>query len=202
MDTRNLTRAARASHTLLLALLLLGVQGCRSQSLRPTQLSENAVRLDLPLVLQDDLYGCGLASVATLCQYWGVAIPEQERAALAETANQSEGLSGGELLAALRRVGLEVYLFQGTRDRSLTGLYAHVDAGRPLLVMLSPDGEDRHYGLVLGYDEPRGNVILLDPLRGEVLTSVSAFDRDWERCQRFTLLACPSTSSTPEGSIP
>lgn len=199
METPGSTPAARGARALLLTLLLLGVQGCRAQSLRPAQLSESAVLIDLPLVRQDDLYGCGLASVATLCQYWGVAIPDQDRAALAETANRSEGLSGGELLESLQRLGLEVYLFRGTRDRSPTGLYGHVDAGRPLLVMLSPDGEHRHYCLVLGYDEPRGNLILLDPLQGEVLTPVAAFDRNWERCQRFALLACPPLlgESTP-----
>jgi ABC-type bacteriocin/lantibiotic exporter with double-glycine peptidase domain len=193
MHSRCAAPSPRRKRALLLALLLLGTVSCRAQSPRPTQLSESAVLIDMPLVRQDDLYGCGLASVATLCGYWGVEIPELHRAALAETANRSEGLSGGELLEALQRLGLEVYLFQGTLDRSLTGLYQHVDAGRPLLVMLSPDGEDQHYCLVLGYDEPRGNIILLDPLRGEVLTSVAAFDRNWGRCQRFTLLACPSS---------
>lgn len=199
MNTRCAAPSSCRKRALLLALLLLGMVGCRAQSLRPVQLSESAVLIDMPLVLQDDLYGCGLASVATLCQYWGVEIPDLDRATLAETANRSEGLSGGELLEVLRRLGLEVYLFQGARDRSLTGLYGHVDAGRPLLVMLSPDGEDRHYCLVLGYDEPRGNIILLDPLQGQVLTPVVAFDRNWGRCQRFTLLACPSPrgESTP-----
>lgn len=190
MDTRSPTTAARCKRAWLPALLLFAA-GCRAPVVRPTQLSESAVRLDLPLVRQDDLYGCGLASVATLCQYWGVAIPEAERAALTDTANRSEGLSGGELLEALQRLGLEAYLFQGTRDRSPTGIYGHVDAGRPLLVMLSPDGEDQHYSLVLGYDEPRNNLILLDPQQGEVLTPVAAFDRNWERCRRFALLACP-----------
>jgi len=45
-------------------------------------LSECAVRLDLPLVKQDALYDCGLASISALCQYWGVEIPPEESAAL------------------------------------------------------------------------------------------------------------------------
>jgi hypothetical protein len=47
-------------------------------------------------------------------------------------------------------LGMEVFLFQGSLDRSPTGLYGQVDAMRPPLVMLCPDGDTHHYGLVLG----------------------------------------------------
>ncbi len=56
--------------------------------------------------------------------------------------------------------------------------------------MLSADGTAHHYSLVLGYDEPRGNLVLLDPMKGEILVPRSVFERNWERCQGFTLLAC------------
>ena len=155
--------------------------GCQSQRIQPTQLSDSAVTLDLPLVHQDAIYECGLASMSALCQYWGVEIPDAERASLAREAEEKKGLSGGELRTALNDLGLEVFLFHGTLDRSPTGLYRHVDAGRPPLVMLA-----------LGYDESRGNLILLDPIKGQVLTPTAVFDRNWERCERFTLLACPA----------
>jgi ABC-type bacteriocin/lantibiotic exporter with double-glycine peptidase domain len=169
--------------------------GCQSQRIQPTQLSDSAVTLDLPLVHQDALYECGLASMSALCQYWGVEIPDTERASLAREAEEKKGLSGGELRTALNDLGLEVFLFHGTLDRSPTGLYRHVDAGRPPLVMLAlgnGDDSNHHYCLVLGYDESRGNLILLDPIKGQVLTPTAVFDRNWERCERFTLLACPA----------
>jgi ABC-type bacteriocin/lantibiotic exporter with double-glycine peptidase domain len=184
-------RASKASTGMLvLGVLFFAAAGCRTETTRPTPLSESAVRLDLPLVHQDALYDCGLASISALCQYWGVAIPAEERAALARTAADNAGLSGSDLTAALEGLGLEVFLFHGTLDRTATGVYGQVDAGRPPLVMLSADGTVHHYGLVLGYDEPRGNLILLDPTKGEILVPVAAFDRNWARCQRFTLLAC------------
>jgi ABC-type bacteriocin/lantibiotic exporter with double-glycine peptidase domain len=173
---------------LALGALLLAGAGCRAAPMSP--LSDSAVRLDLPLVHQDALYECGLASISALCQYWGVVIPVDERASLAQTAADNAGLSGSELRAELEQLGLEVYLFEGTLDRATTGIYAHVDAGRPPLVMLSADGTGHHYELVLGYDEPRGNLILLDPMKGEILVPVAVFERNWKRCQRFTLLAC------------
>lgn len=155
------------------------------------------MRLDLPLVRQDALYDCGLASLSALCAYWGVELSAERRAELAATAEREEGLSGDEIRATLLDLGLEVYLFSGSLDRATTGLYSHVDAGRPPLVMLSPDGRNRHYGLVLGYDETRGALILLDPSKGEVLAANATFERNWARCDRFTLLAC---RRTPEGA--
>ena len=182
---RMLSRLARAS---LLAALVIAAGAC--QATRPqAPLSESAVRLGLPLVRQDALYDCGLASISALCQYWGVEIPPAERARLARAAEEQAGLSGSELYAALEQLGFEVFLFEGRLDREVTGIFANVDAGRPLLVMLSADGTAHHYALVLGYDEPRGNLILLDPLKGELLVPLPVFERDWARCQRFTLLA-------------
>jgi ABC-type bacteriocin/lantibiotic exporter with double-glycine peptidase domain len=195
------TRGERAPHalgrSLAVGLLLLAGAACRSSGYAP-QLSESAVTLDLPLVRQDDLYACGLASISALCQYWGVPIPAEESAALAALAAEKEGLSGGELCAALERFGMETFLFQGEIDRSPTGLLHHVEAGRPLLVMLSPDGEANHYCLVLGFDEPRANLILLDPRKGEILVPFERFRRDWERCRRFTLLACKKETLSTE----
>jgi hypothetical protein len=95
----------------------------------------------------------------------------------------------------LERIGFEVYLFPGTLDRTATGVLAHVDSRRPPLVMLSSEGSKPHYEIVLGYDEPRGHLILLDPVQGEVVLSVSRFERDWARCQRFTLLATRAQDS-------
>jgi ABC-type bacteriocin/lantibiotic exporter with double-glycine peptidase domain len=176
------------------ALILLAVAGCRSAPSEPPLLSENAVMLDLPLVRQDELYNCGLAAISALCQYWDVAIPPEQRASLSRRAQEEKGLSGSELREALEKDGMEAFLFKGSLDRTDTGLYGHLDAGRPLLVMLSPDGQSHHYCLVLGYDELRRNLVLLDPARGEVLRSLAVFERGWESCQRFTLLAVPKNA--------
>ena len=164
--------------------------GCRAQTER-VELSDRAVVLELPFVRQDELYECGLASISALCQYWGVAIPDPDRAELAAMAVEREGLSGAELRAALERLGLEVFLFEGALDHSPTGLYAHVDKGRPPIVMLARGRGEHHYCLFLGYDEPRGNVLLLDPVRGSVMLPAPAFERDWVQARRFTLLALP-----------
>jgi hypothetical protein len=170
------------------ALSFLGAS-CRSTEPTTVPYSPTAVRLELPFVRQEAENDCGLASVSALCRYWHVAIPDAEFDALAQRADEAGGLAGGELQATLERLGFEVYLFQGSLDRSTTGLYGHVDTRRPPLVMLATEGNEPHYEIVLGYDEPRAGLILLDPVRGEVLVSTADFERDWARCNRFTLLA-------------
>jgi len=167
-------------------------------------LSESAVTLDLPLVRQDELHECGLSAIAALCQYWNLEIPPELRQELALRAKEEQGLSGGELRRALESVGMETFLFRGTLDREETGLYKHVDAGRPLLVMFAIAEEENHYGLVLGYDEPRRTLVLLDPARGEVLRRVEAFEPSWNDCNQFTLLAVPKTQGEvlPSGPGP
>jgi ABC-type bacteriocin/lantibiotic exporter with double-glycine peptidase domain len=181
--------------------LVLALAGCRTTRVEPL-LSESAVMLDLPLVHQDELYECGLVAMSALCQYWSVEIPPEQRAELSRLAADEKGLSGDELRAALEADGMEVFLFHGSLDRTETGLYRHVDAGRPLLVMVSPDGENHHYCLVLGYDEPKRNVVLLDPARGQVLRPCDAFEKSWESCQRFTLLATPKNVDEKLPSAP
>jgi len=180
--------------TVSACLVVLALASCRSAVVEPPLLSDSAVMLDLPLVRQDEMYNCGLAAISALCQYWDVSIPGDQRTELARLAKEERGLSGGELRDALVKDGMEVFLFRGTLDRSETGLFRHLDAGRPLLVMLSPDGrgeKGHHYCLVLGYDEPRKNLVLLDPARGEVLRPCSVFEHMWESCRNFTLLATP-----------
>lgn len=184
-------RAGGFAACLLLLFTFAGCSASATRRIQPGELSEGAVTLDLPIVEQDSLYTCGLASISALCQYWSVEIPLEKRDRMAQLANREEGLSGRELREALDRLGMEAFLFRGSLDRTSTGLYRHVDQGRPPLVMIRPDSSGNHYCLVLGYDEARENLILLDPAKGQIVTPISDFDRIWARCQRFTLLACP-----------
>lgn len=176
----------------MLAVAAAAVAACQAGPLRPALVSEHAVILGLPLVQQDALYECGLVSISALCGYHRVALPADEREQLVRMAAEREGLSGAELREVLEPLGLEVHVFPGTLDRSPTGLYHHIDAGRPLLVMTLERWGAPHYSLVCGYDETLGHVYLLDPRRGAVMWPTAAFERIWERAERFTLLAVPA----------
>lgn len=171
-----------------IALAFLGA--CAAPATRAA-LSSEAKVLDLPFLEQDEMYACGLVSIQVLCSYWNVEIPADERVRLAHLAEANEGLSGGELRDALDGLGFETFLFHGTLDHDATGLFRHVDERRPPLVMLTPEADRKHYVLVLGYDAPEKNVLLLDPIRGRVSTPYEVFETSWEGCERFTLLAVP-----------
>lgn len=191
--------AARAC----LAAALAGSIACSTtQSKRFELLSDEAVVLSLPLIEQDADYECGLAAVDVLCGYWGLEIPEDRRRRMTELAQEREGLSGAELREELERLGFEVFLFEGTLDRSETGLYHLVDSGWPALVMTAPRTGTPHYVLFLGYDEPNGNVCLLDPARGRVIEAREVFDQTWSECRRFTLLAIPPAHTPPSQEQP
>jgi len=171
--------------------LLAALAGCASPD-GPAALSPAAIVLQVPVVQQDELYECGLVSLSSLCQYHRVTIPPTVREALVRTAAEREGLSGAELRAALEGLGLEVLIFPGTLDHSVTGLYRHVDEGRPLLVMTEERFSAPHYCLFAGYDPERDTVYLLDPRRGPVVWPVATFREHWERSRNFTLLAVPA----------
>ena len=63
--------------------------------------------------------------------------------------------------------------------------------GWPLVVMISPQGVNRHYVIVSGIDERRGLVVIVEPVRGEVVCEQQDFENLWERGNFFTLLAVP-----------
>jgi ABC-type bacteriocin/lantibiotic exporter with double-glycine peptidase domain len=171
--------------------LLAALAGCASPD-GPAALSPAAIVLQVPVVQQDELYECGLVSLSSLCQYHRVTIPPTVREALVRTAAEREGLSGAELRTVLEGLGLEVLIFPGTLDHSVTGLYRHVDEGRPLLVMTEERFSAPHYCLFAGYDPERDTVYLLDPRRGPVVWPVATFREHWERSRNFTLLAVPA----------
>lgn len=192
--TRPIAQATRLV-ALLASLAVLVAAGCRSETLKPELVSPDAVMLDLPIVHQDELYECGLVSITALCQYYHVEIPRSERVALIKIAHDRHGLSGAELRDELVKLGMEVYIFPGTLDHAETGLYHHADDGRPLLVMRATSSKSNHYCLLLGYDEPLGNVFLLDPIEGRISTSARVFENEWRRAGCFTLLAMPAQSA-------
>jgi ABC-type bacteriocin/lantibiotic exporter with double-glycine peptidase domain len=178
-------------------VLFLGVlavlPGCarRARPLATKWLSPQAVVLKLPLVAQEELHACGLASVKILCAYYGQDVPREREAELARLVRERRGLSGRELRGALESMGFEAFVFAGALDRGPRGLYGHIDRGRPVIVMTSPDGRANHYELFVGYDEARANVVLIDPRRGAVLLPRVRFESLWEKAKRFALLAVP-----------
>lgn len=163
---------------------------CRTPSPLGT-LSPQAVVIDVPALRQEEVSECGLVALEILGRTYGIAIPAALHAELAQRARDEQGLSGGEVSQALQDVGFETYVFAGALDRSVTGLYHHLDLGRPLIAMSAAREGHNHYEVVIGYDPPTTSLVLLDPVQGRVVRPAAVFDAAWERCGRFTLLALP-----------
>lgn len=195
MNAHDVCRSTAAA-----ALLFLGT-GCGllppTRPPEPIPVTEDTVLLTVPVVPQGDDHECGLATLATLCGYHGVALPPDVEARLLAIAEEREGLSGGELRQALRDLGLEAYLFRGTLGHGDTDLYRHVDLGRPPLVMIASDSDTYHYCLFTGYDRPAGVVYLYDPRRGHLRMPAAEFEPLWRNAGHFTLLALPHPGGEP-----
>jgi ABC-type bacteriocin/lantibiotic exporter with double-glycine peptidase domain len=175
---------------LILPLLLLSA--CGIAPYREQDMSAHAVVLQTPVVQQDDLYDCGLAAISALCGYYGVEIPDSQRAELAQLATKNEGLSGTELREALERDGMEVYLFEGRVKEGATSLQANVLARRPMLVMIELGGA-HHYSLVVGFDPDADSLVLLDPALSLIVMDSGSFEKRWAATRHFALLAVPRT---------
>lgn len=190
--------------SLILPVLLLHacalVRNEPELEVRGVALTPDTVLIDVPEVRQGEPDACGLATLASLCAYYGTDLSPEQRERLARQAAREDGLSGGELREALEGAGLEAYLFHGELGHGDIGLYRQVDRSRPPLVMLSKDGQRHHYCLFTGYDPSTRSVYLFDPQRGHVRLAVDEFEPLWERARRFTLLALPPEDEAGTGS--
>ena len=157
-------------------------------------LSSDAKILNVPMEKQTAGNLCGLAVTDMLVRYYGQPLSEPQRAALLQTANANDGLSGDALVAALNQAGYYAIVFPGALDHGTGGLYDQIDKGRPVIVMLGTGSADtRHYAVVTGYDPTQQKIVLNDPALGQITLSDKDFDQQWQGANRFTLLAMPQT---------
>jgi ABC-type bacteriocin/lantibiotic exporter with double-glycine peptidase domain len=178
-------------------MLVAALTACSSAAPGLYPVSQSAVMLEVPIIHQDQLYDCGMAAISALCAYYAVLPNPEQSAELATRAEASHGLSGGEVRVFLEAQGFEVLLFRGTLDHSETGALRHLDAGRPLLVMISFDnGTLFHYCLLVGYDPGLDSVHLLDPRRGLVMLPTQRFDQVWQPSERFCMIALPDNEKS------
>jgi ABC-type bacteriocin/lantibiotic exporter with double-glycine peptidase domain len=183
------------SSTVLLALSLLSFSCVTTNRLK--LLSDQAVILDLPVVRQTSPNLCGEVALEMLTRYYNLLLTPEQEDRLTKEANQKEGITGSTLKKVLEEQGYFVAVFSGTLNHKVSGLYHHLDLRRPLIVMIQGDGPDKnHYVLAVGYDLDTNNIVLLDPVRGELAMSLINFKKVWGKVNNFTLLAMPKKLKT------
>jgi ABC-type bacteriocin/lantibiotic exporter with double-glycine peptidase domain len=183
-----------ARHLFCLTLVLT-LAGCAvfdtGKPLREAKLSDKAVVLAVPVVLQDDQYDCGVSALSMVLAYYGHPCDKTKAASMRAKAGAEQGLTGADLEAYLKDEGLETAIFAGDLSSGIHGLYHHLDRGRPLVVAMNISGEDNHFVLITGYDAPNGWILLQDPQRGALVCVSGQFEYAWGRAKHFTLLATP-----------
>ena len=151
----------------------------------PDSLPTRASVADVPLIVQDAYY-CGPAALAMALGAAGIAVGQEEVAALAFTPG-AQGSFQSDMTGAARRLGA---LAVPVGD--LPTLFAEVAAGRPVIVFQNlglPIAPVWHYGVVTGYDRAAGTVTLHSGEREVMVMPFDAFRLSWARGEDWGLLA-------------
>ncbi len=164
---------------LLLALLLLvGCAGPSRLEQLPAELPERVELTATPFHPQTE-HQCGPAALATVL---GAVGRNVDPAALATEVYLPgrQGSLQSELAAAARARGLVAY----ETGPSLSDLLAEVAAGRPALVLQQLGAGPWpywHYAVVIGYDKPRGKLLLRSGTDEHLALRASMFEATWDR---------------------
>jgi ABC-type bacteriocin/lantibiotic exporter with double-glycine peptidase domain len=130
---------------------------------------------------------CGAAALAMVAAFWGQDLP-QEDTARALLQPELHGIAGSRLAELARQRGLEAWTYQG----DLAQLKDFLAKGRPLIVAWAVGRARYHDVVVVGFDEPRAEVIVNDPARGpNRRLSASSFEKRWAAAGHWTLLVLP-----------
>ena len=178
VSTVNRCRAWAVLALLLVLLLLVGCAGSPQLEQLPAALPERVELTATPFHPQTE-HQCGPAALATVL---GAVGRKVDPAALA-TEVYLPGRQGSlqpELAAAARARGLLAY----ETGPSLSDLLAEVAAGRPALVLQQLGAGPWpywHYAVVIGYDKPRGQVLLRSGTDAREAMRASVFESTWAR---------------------
>ena len=132
-------------------------------------------------------YECGPASLATVLQWQGLDISDNDLVPEVYVPDRKGSLQV-ELLAATRRHGLLPYVI----NKNMTSLLKEVKAGNPVLVLqnLGLDWYPQwHYAVVIGYDLNKDQIILRSGEIKRHINSFYLFERTWRRSNYWGFIA-------------
>jgi ABC-type bacteriocin/lantibiotic exporter with double-glycine peptidase domain len=145
---------------------------------------------EVPLIRQQAEHDCGPAALASVLTRWGV--PDALSQIHRDVVSDSRGAAAGDLRDFARKKGLAAYLVVGEES----DLARELASGRPVLVgLLQKYSNGRvlsHYEVVVGINEPRRRILLLDPGNGPREDDLEAFTREWQGSKRLTLIIARS----------
>jgi tetratricopeptide (TPR) repeat protein len=174
--------------------LVIWLGGCatpQTQALlkaNSSQLPQHVELSEVPFYPQET-HQCGPASLAMVLNSAGDNVTPQELISQVYLPGR-EGSLQVEMLAATRRNGMFAYELAPKLDDVL----AEVASGTPVVVLQNlalswyPIW---HYAVVVGYDLPRGEIILRSGLERRQELPLTTFEHTWERAGYWAMLALP-----------
>ena len=141
----------------------------------------------VPFFAQEELQ-CGPAALAMALNWSGVAIQPAELTPEVFTPGLNGSLQSG-LIGAARRHGRVAYPITGSEP-----LMAEVAAGHPVIVLVNLGLSwypKWHYGVVIGFDQERDEVILHSGLTANEHLKSGVFLNIWQRGEYWGLLVLP-----------
>jgi tetratricopeptide (TPR) repeat protein len=174
-----------------IVVMLSGCVAVQTQQLMETPPEKLPARYEITAVpfFAQEAYQCGPAALAMVLNHAGVQV---QPGTLTEQVfiPARQGSVQAEMLAAARRNGTQAYeLAPQLRD-----LLAEVAAGHPVLVMqnLAYSWYPKwHYAVAVGYDLPRGEIMLRSGFEQRQVLPMATFEHTWERSGRWAMLALP-----------
>jgi ABC-type bacteriocin/lantibiotic exporter with double-glycine peptidase domain len=155
----------------------------------------------VPFVRQEHASDCGPAALSSVLQYWGLDDARESIERALEKPGQPAGTLAGDLRDYARTRGLRAYVFGGT----LRDIQHELALGRPVIAgvhqRLTSERVLRHYVVVVGYHEDRGQILLVDPARGLRRDSVKGFVEEWSGSERLLLVVFPAGEVTVAGRL-
>lgn len=177
---------------LLSAAALLG--GCATPQVAallaqpPASLPPRIELAGVPFYPQDE-YQCGPAALAMTLTHLGVATTPDALVPQVYLPARKGSLQA-EMLAAPRRHGLTAYPLAPR----LEDLLRELADGAPVIVLQNLAFQFSplwHYAVVIGYDLPRGEIILRSGTTRRLVTTLSDFERTWARGNHWAMIALP-----------
>ncbi|MGA0612624.1 PA2778 family cysteine peptidase [Caldimonas sp. KR1-144] len=187
---------SRLAATLAVAAFVFGVAGCASldapqtaalKAAPPAGLPERVELKDTPFFPQE-IQQCGPAALATVLSAGGVAGVSPERLGEEVFVPARGGSLQVEMLAAARRHDR----FAVRLPARLDALLGEVAAGHPVVVLQNlslPIAPRWHYAVVIGFDRPRGEMLLRSGTTERLAMSMAVFERTWARSGRWAFAA-------------
>lgn len=198
----------------VLVLLIAGVwsTGCVTQATSnvehrdPSVESGHFIHIKVPFHEQQTKYGCGLAVLASLADYWGLSLKQDALLEKYPPSSIRDGYSISEISLIARKSGLHAYIIKGDIDL----LKQQLIKGRPSIVplVLDPDyyyggayapllaparfvadlveAKYSHYVIAVGFAD--GFVQVLDPVLGSREVNTPDFLSMWKPKQNAMVL--------------